>query len=155
MRTFLLERHTVIDRPLADVFPFFAQARNLERITPPWLRFEVLTPAPIPMDAGTLIDYRLRWRGLPVRWRTLIAAWSPPHFFIDRQLRGPYRLWEHEHHFAESDGRTLMLDRVRYAVFGGRLVRNLIVGRDVEAIFDYRQQQIQVLFEPATSSTAS
>lgn len=154
MRTFVFECRTVIDRPLSDVFPFFADARNLERITPPWLRFEVLTPAPIPMDAGTLIDYRLRWHGLPLRWRTEIAAWAPPHFFIDRQLRGPYRLWVHEHHFSDSDGRTLMLDRVRYAVFGGRLIRNLIVGRDVEAIFAFRQQRIQAIFGSAAASSA-
>ncbi|MCU0235224.1 MAG: SRPBCC family protein, partial [Thermoanaerobaculales bacterium] len=83
--------------PLAEVFPFFAEARNLERITPGWLRFEVLTPGPIEMRAGALIDYRLRWRGVPLSWRTEIEAWEPPHFFIDRQLRGPYRLWRHQH----------------------------------------------------------
>jgi len=96
------------------VFPFFAEARNLETLTPPWLKFEVLTPAPIVMRPGTLIDYRIRVHGLPIRWRTEITAWDPPHRFVDVQLHGPYTLWHHTHTFEERDGGTLCLDHVRY-----------------------------------------
>jgi ligand-binding SRPBCC domain-containing protein len=135
-----------IPRPLAEVFPFFSEARNLELLTPPWLRFEVLTPEPIPMRIGTLIDYRLRVRGIPMRWRSEIAAWDPPHRFVDRQLRGPYRLWDHEHGFAERDGGTEAADHVRYAVWGGTLVDRLVVRRDVAAIFGFREQRLREIF---------
>jgi ligand-binding SRPBCC domain-containing protein len=146
MRTFTFTAEQLIPRPLDEVFPFFAEARNLGRITPPWLDFEVLTPAPIEMAPGTLIDYRLRWHGLPLRWRTKILAWEPPHRFVDSQLRGPYRLWEHEHRFSDQDGDTLATDRVRYAVWGGALVERLFVRRDVERIFAHRQQVLAELF---------
>lgn len=136
----------LLPRAPGDVFPFFAEARNLERITPPWLRFEVLTPGPIEMAAGTLIDYRLRWRGLPLHWRTEIEVWDPPHFFVDRQLRGPYRLWRHEHRFESRGGHTLATDRVEYAAPGGRLVHRLIVDRDVRRIFDYRRTTLEAIF---------
>lgn len=131
---------------LAEVFPFFAEARNLERITPPWLRFEVLTPGPIDMRPGALIDYRLRWRGVPLRWRTEIEAWEPPHRFVDRQLRGPYLLWRHEHRFVEQGGQTLASDRVDYAAPGGRPVHRLIVDRDVRRIFSYRRLALESIF---------
>ena len=134
-------------RPLDEVFPFFADARNLELITPPWLRFEIATPSPIEMRVGTLIDYRLRVRGVPMRWRSEIAAWEPPHRFVDHQLRGPYRLWEHEHRFVERDGGTEAIDHVRYAVWGGTLVDRLVVRRDVTRIFSYREQRLAQLFE--------
>ncbi len=104
MRTFELTREVLLPRPLAEVFPFFADARNLERLTPPWLRFEVLTPGRIEMRRGTTIDYRLRLRGVPVRWRSEITAWEPPVRFVDEQRRGPYRLWVHEHRFEERAG---------------------------------------------------
>jgi ligand-binding SRPBCC domain-containing protein len=135
-----------IPRPPAEVFPFFSEARNLELLTPPWLRFEVLTPQPITMRIGTLIDYRLRVRGIPMRWRSEIAAWDPPHRFVDRQLRGPYRLWDHEHGFAERDGGTEAADHVRYAVWGGTLVDRLVVRRDVAAIFGFREQRLREIF---------
>jgi ligand-binding SRPBCC domain-containing protein len=142
MRTFVLERRQLFARPLDEVFAFFAEARNLEAITPPWLRFEVLTPEPIEMRAGTLISYRLRWRGVPIRWRTEIVAWQPPWGFVDRQLRGPYRLWVHEHRFAADQDGTSVADRVTYAVPFGTLVQRLVVGPDVEAIFDYRAERL-------------
>lgn len=129
------------------VFPFFAEARNLETITPPWLKFEVLTPAPIPMRAGTLIDYRIRVHGIPLRWRTEITVWEPPHHFVDVQLRGPYRLWHHTHTFEERDGGTLCTDLVRYRPRGGALVNWLFVRRDVERIFRYRQERLKTLFD--------
>ena len=145
MRTFLFESEQCFGMPPAAVFPFFAEARNLEAITPPWLGFEVLTPAPIVMARGTLIDYRLRWRGIPLRWRTEITDWQPPHRFVDRQLRGPYRMWRHEHLFVEHDGGTRMSDRVEYAVPGGALANRLIVARDVARIFSYRQRVLRAL----------
>ncbi len=135
-----------LPHPVEELFPFFAEARNLEQITPPWLRFSVLTPEPITMAVGTTIDYRLRWRGLPLRWRSEIAAWEPPRFFVDRQLRGPYRSWHHEHHFTPSNGGTNVNDRVRYAVPFGRLVQRVGVGRDVESIFAFRQQRMMEIF---------
>ena len=99
MTEHVLEREQLVPRPLDEVFAFFAEARNLERITPPWLRFEVLTPEPIAMTAGTLIDYRLRLRGIPLRWVSRIEEWEHERAFADRQLRGPYRLWHHRHEF--------------------------------------------------------
>jgi ligand-binding SRPBCC domain-containing protein len=128
------------------VFPFFSEARNLEQLTPPWLRFSIITPEPILMRVGTIIDYRLRVHGIPLRWRSEIAAWDPPHLFADRQLRGPYRLWHHEHTFAERDAGTDVSDHVRYAVWGGALVDRLLVRRDVAAIFAYRTKRLQEIF---------
>ncbi len=140
-----------LPQPRAEIFPFFGEARNLETLTPPWVRFEVLTPAPIAMRAGTLIDYRIRIHGLPVRWRTEIAVWDPPRRFIDVQIRGPYRLWEHTHRFEEKDGGTLCLDDVRYRPLGGALVDWLFVRRDVEKIFAYRQKRMRELFDAPRS----
>ena len=134
-----------LPRPRAEVFPFFADAANLERLTPPWLSFRILTPRPVAMAAGALIDYRLRIRGVPVRWRTRIAVWEPPDRFVDEQLRGPYRLWVHEHTFAERDGGTLCRDQVRYAVPGGALVDRLLVRPDVERIFAWRRRALAEL----------
>lgn len=127
---------------LAEVFRFFADASNLEAITPPWLRFRIITPLPIKMHAGALIDYRLRLAGFPIRWRTEITDWNPPFRFVDSQLRGPYRLWIHEHTFRDVDGGTLVEDRVRYRVPGGRLVNALFVKRALLKIFRYRQEKI-------------
>jgi ligand-binding SRPBCC domain-containing protein len=117
MRIHVLERQQRIERPLAEVFPFYADAGNLERITPPWLGFEVTTPRPIEMGVGALIEYKLRLHGVPVRWRTRIEAWEPPHRFVDVQLSGPYALWHHTHWFrADGAGATVLGDRVRYAI---------------------------------------
>jgi len=132
--------------PPEKVFPFFADAFNLETITPPWLNFNVLTPRPIPMREGTLIDYRLRVRGLPLRWRTRISAWQPPHRFVDEQLRGPYRQWIHTHTFEVRDGGTLCRDIVQYAVLFDYIVHPLFVRRDVEKIFAFRQAALRARF---------
>ena len=136
----------IIQAPLAEVFRFFSDAANLEHLTPPWLGFEVLTPAPIEMAPGALIDYRLRWRGVPLRWRTEIEIWEPTRRFVDRQIRGPYRLWRHEHLFEEHRGGTMVEDRIEYAAIGGRLAHWLAVDRDVENIFAYRSQVLQSIF---------
>lgn len=127
--------------PPQTVFPFFADAFNLEQITPPFLRFRVLTQRPIAMHVGTLIDYRLRIHSVPVSWRTHIAEWQPPHCFADEQLRGPYSKWYHRHTFEERDGGTLARDEVTMTPRGGilaPLVMRWFVERDVRAIFAYR-----------------
>jgi ligand-binding SRPBCC domain-containing protein len=133
-------------RPLPEVFAFFADAGNLDTLTPSWLRFEILTPHPIEMKVGALIDYRLRLRGLPIRWQSEISDWSPPHRFVDEQRRGPYRLWHHMHTFHQRDGGTLVRDFVRYHVPGGALANTLFVRRDLQKIFAHRQQKLAELF---------
>jgi len=145
MKTFAFNTELWLPRLPAEVFPFFGEARNLEAITPPWLRFEVLTPPTIVMAVGTLIDYRIRIHGLPVRWQTRIAEWNPPHGFVDVQLRGPYKLWHHTHTFAEKNNGTLCVDQVRYRPRGGTIVNWLFVRRDVERIFAYRTARMQEL----------
>jgi ligand-binding SRPBCC domain-containing protein len=136
-----------VARPRDEVFPFFADASNLETITPGFLRFQVLTPRPIEMRTGQLIDYHLRVRGVPLRWRSEITAWEPPTRFVDEQRRGPYRWWIHEHTFEEAyDGGTLVRDIVRYGVPGGALAHALFVKRDVIAIFEHRSQVLSELF---------
>lgn len=146
MRIFTFESELQLARPVGDVFPFFADARNLQAITPEWLSFEVLTPGPIEMRAGALIDYRLRVHGLPIRWRTHIKVWEPPHRFVDEQSRGPYRQWIHEHTFTERNGGTLARDVVHYAVPGGTLAHKLFVRRDVERIFTFRRERLLARF---------
>lgn len=148
----------VVPRPIGDVFPFFADAFNLERITPPWLRFRVLTPPPIEMRPGAQIDYKLRLHGIPLRWRSEIIDWEPPHRFVDRQLRGPYKLWIHEHRFEECEQGTRMRDHVQYAVPGGAwlggLVHKLYVGPSVRGIFEYRSRILGEIFDMDASSMA-
>lgn len=141
-----LAREQRLDATPGDVFAFFADALNLQRITPAWLSFEVLTAPPIDMRAGTLIQYRLRLRGLPLRWLTEIAEWDPPHRFVDVQLRGPYRLWHHTHSFEPVGDGVLMRDLVRYALpLGplGELAHALVVGRDLDRIFAFRSEEIE------------
>ena len=145
MKTFVLESELSIGLSPEEVFPFFADAHNLEKITPKFLQFRVLTPRPIEMKVGTLIDYRLKIRGLPIRWQSEITAWEPPYRFVDEQRRGPYRRWRHEHVFEEDRGRTLCRDRVEYATWGGNLVNSLFVRRDVEKIFAYRREVLDQL----------
>ncbi len=147
---YLLVAECHLDRPIDEVFDFFADAMNLERLTPPLLSFHVVTPPPIEMRKGALIDYKLKLRGFPLRWRTEIAAWDPPYSFVDNQLRGPYRRWNHRHTFEATSTGTLVKDRVEYQVPGGAIVHNLFVRRDVEAIFKYRQQVLAEIF-PAES----
>ena len=146
MRVFTLDTSHWLPRQPDEVFDFYADAFNLEQLTPPWLRFEVATPPPITMRAGVEIDYRLRLHGLPMRWRSRITVWEPPHRFVDEQVRGPYRRWFHEHTFASSDGGTLVRDQVQYAMLGGWLADRLLVRRDLRQIFDYRQQRLAEIF---------
>jgi len=149
MKIHVLERDIWIAKPLDAIFAFFSDAHNLNEITPPWLNFEILTPAPIHMAVGTIIDYQLRLRGKKIRWQTEIAHWEPPHKFVDAQRHGPYRLWIHEHVFVGQNDGTQIHDRVRYAVPGGvvePLVHRLFVARELTAIFEYREDKLQTIF---------
>lgn len=154
MKTFRFESRIWLQRPLEVVFAFFADARNLEQLTPPWLRFEVLTAGEISIAAGTRIDYRLRLRGIPIRWQSEITAWNPPRRFVDEQCRGPYRLWIHEHLFREHNGLTLAEDRVQYAVHGGAVINRLFVAPDLARIFHYRREKLVELFGEASEPPA-
>jgi len=140
-----------IPRPLPEVFAFFADAHNLEAITPPWLRFRIRSLSTPQVQSGTLIRYRLSLRGIPFGWKTEIRRWEPPHRFIDVQLSGPFALWHHTHFFEERDGGTLITDVVRYREpLGvlGRIAHRWLVARDVSRIFGYRRETIARLFPP-------
>jgi ligand-binding SRPBCC domain-containing protein len=146
MRVHTLVREQELPGPPTEVFDLFADARNLEAITPPLLRFEIVTPGTIEMRVGTLIQYRLHFHGVPVSWLTSIQAWDPPHRFIDQQVRGPFALWHHTHELFPSgaDG-TRMRDTVRYAIgFGplGELAHRALVRRDLDTIFDFRREKV-------------
>ena len=135
--------------PVADVWPFFADAGNLQELTPPWLDFRILTPRPIPMHVDARIEYRIRIRGIPVRWRTRIAAWQPLVRFVDEQEKGPYRVWRHTHTFEPRDGGTLLGDHVVFAVPGGPLaplLRRWWVEPDVLRIFRFRLERMAARF---------
>ncbi len=146
MKIFHFETQQTLDQPLSEVFEFFSDAHNLALITPPWLRFEVLTPAPIQMSPGTRIDYRLRIHGIPLRWQSEITEWNPPHAFADEQRRGPYRQWRHIHTFDETENGVVIGDAVEYAVWGNRLVNKFFVRPDIEKIFAYRAEQLDGIF---------
>ena len=148
MSTYTLQRELWVPNSLPAVFDFFSRAENLERITPPWMRFRILTPPPITMKQGATIAYALRVRGIPLRWLTEIERWNPPYEFIDVQVRGPYKLWRHTHRFSESAGGTSIVDIVEYALplgLMGRLAHRLQVARDLSLIFDYRAQHVEAL----------
>lgn len=144
-------------------FAFFADAGNLERLTPPWLHFRILSQLPLEMRRGALIDYELRLRGMPIRWRTEITTWEPPFRFVDKQVRGPYQLWEHTHTFEAVGDATLVTDEVIYVVPGARagdFVNTLMVRPDLERIFSYRRDQMQawaldMLRDPAKTPAAA
>lgn len=138
-------------RPRPEVFRFFEDAFNLDAITPPTLRFRILTARPIEMREGALIEYALRMRGVPIRWRTRIEAYDAPARFVDRQVRGPYRLWCHEHVFEEIEGGTRMTDRVRYQTplaenWLGRWMHDRFIRPDLEGIFAFRRAKMEAMF---------
>jgi ligand-binding SRPBCC domain-containing protein len=148
MKTHVLERSQKLPGAPAAVFEFFSDPLNLEAITPPWLRFRVLTGGPLEMARGTLLEYRLRLHGLPLRWLTRIDVWEPPLRFVDVQVRGPYRLWRHTHGFEPDGDRTLMRDTVDYALpLGplGELAHAAFVRRDLARIFDFRHRKVHEL----------
>lgn len=148
-----LRRETVVGRGLDETFAFFSDARNLQVLTPPWVGFEILTPSPIDMRRGTLIDYRIRIHGFPLTWRTEIVVWEPPHCFVDLQIRGPYRWWHHTHRFEACEGPgggTRVIDEVEYRAPLAWLSHRLMVARDVARIFDYRAGALERLLGPAS-----
>ena len=142
MRRFRLEREQFVPIDRDTTFHFFSDARNLERLTPPWLHFEIVSHPTGGLSEGSLIEYRLRLRGFPFRWRSKIAVWDPPDGFMDVQVRGPYRLWEHAHGFEALNGGTVVRDVVEYAVPGGALIDRFLVRSDLDRIFDYRAGQL-------------
>lgn len=159
-RTHTLERRQRIERPLADVFAFFAEAQNLEAITPPFLRFRLITQAPVEMRAGTRIDYEISLLGVPMRWRSHISTWEPGVRFVDEQEIGPYALWHHTHDFEADGDATIVRDTVKYREpLGplGTIAHHLFIARTLKAIFDHRQVATQRLLEkdPRISDTYS
>lgn len=149
MRVHRLERRQLVPRGIEEVWDFFARARNLENLTPAFLRFEVLTPEPIEMGVGTLITYRLHLHGIGVNWVTQIERWAEGRSFVDRQLNGPYALWHHRHDFEAHDGGTIVSDTVHFGLpLGpfGDLARVLFVQRDLDRIFDFRAQAVRERF---------
>jgi ligand-binding SRPBCC domain-containing protein len=147
--SYVLERVQRIARPRSEVFAFFSDAANLERITPAFLNFKITSPLPIVMQPGALIDYRLSLYGVPLYWRTRIETYDPESSFTDVQLRGPYRRWHHLHEFVEKDGGTEMRDRVSYELpLGplGAVARALFVRRSLERIFDHRRDVVGAVF---------
>ena len=143
---YLLTANLVLNRPLEEVFDFFSRAENLEAITPSFLHFKIVTPQPIEMMPQALIDYRLRLHGIPIKWRTEISEWEPPHRFVDRQIWGPYKKWHHTHTFASIDAHTtLAKDRVHYIPRFGSLTHRFFVKPDLLNIFGYRQQRLAEL----------
>lgn len=139
----------IIPRPLEEVFAFFNRPENLSKITPPWMHFKILTPPPIEMKVGAIIDYRIRLKGLPLKWQTEITAYNPPHSFIDLQKKGPYRYWQHTHRFQSIDSGTLVTDDFEYTLplgWLGQIAHRLYVKRDLEKIFGYRKEVIKEIF---------
>ncbi len=156
-RVYVLERRRRLELPLQRAFEFYAEARNLAVITPPWMGFEVITPGPIEMRPGALIDYRMKPHGVPVRWRTRIDVWEPPVRFVDVQVRGPYALWEHRHTF-EPDGEQAVVigDRVRYSIPLGSLgqaAHAMFVKRNLKRVFDYRERAVAERLQSASAGT--
>lgn len=151
MAEHVLIRELTLDLPIEQVFDFFADAGNLERITPPELKFHITTPQPIDIKKGALIDYKLKLRGFPVKWQTVISVWNPPFEFVDEALKSPYKQWIHRHTFTELEkNKTLIQDNVRYRLplepFGD--AAHFIVRRELDYIFDYRQKTVAEILQP-------
>jgi ligand-binding SRPBCC domain-containing protein len=149
MVAYTLHREQWISRRIDEAFAFFADARNLEEITPSWLGFKIVSMNTDSIEEGTTILYRLRLHGMPLHWRTDICEWNPPHCFVDEQTKGPYKRWRHTHRFEAHGSRTKMIDEVQYSLpFGvlGRIVHAVKVRKDLSRIFDYRRRQMDALF---------
>jgi len=152
MADYVLEFRVWLPRPREEVFAFFADPRNLARLDPPWLGVRPLSPPPNPLAAGTVFDFRIRWLGIPLRWRGLIREYDPPYRFVDVQIRGPYARWEHRHLFRAEQGGTWVEDRITYRLpLGplGRLLHALWIGRQLTAIFAHRRRRLSELFPDA------
>ncbi len=149
MPPFVFRAEQFVDRPLEEVFDFFSKAENLQQLTPEWLHFQILSVDPNPIRQGTLIKYSLRWRIFPIHWTTEIVEWEPPHRFVDLQLKGPYKLWHHEHRFIAEGTGTRIHDEVQYLLpFGvfGSIAHRLKVKKDVETIFAYRTHAVRKMW---------
>ncbi len=149
LKIYELRRQVTIPAPVGEVFSFFSTAENLNLITPPWLYFKILTPLPVIMKKNALIDYSIKFFGLRMTWRTEITVWQPPDRFIDRQIKRPYRVWEHTHLFEEKEGGTQMEDVIRYAVPGfvlSPLIHFLFVRPQLDKIFAFREKSILEYF---------
>lgn len=153
MKMYTLKRSQHIPRPLTETFSFFSRPENLALITPASLKFQMLTPPPLEMKEGAVIDYTIRPFVLALRWTTLITDFKPPLRFADLQLRGPYAYWHHAHTFTEEDDGTLMTDEIHYALpFGpfGRVVHALVVKHQLQGIFNHRKHALDEIFaQPA------
>lgn len=147
--TYTKSTEQFINRPREDVFEFFSRAENLERLTPDFLNFQVVSETPIEMKEGTEIEYSLSVHGLPMTWISRIECWEPPEKFVDVQIKGPYKRWHHTHKFETQNNGTLVKDHVEYDVPGwifSSLINHYFVRPDVEDIFSYRQKQLQDIF---------
>jgi ligand-binding SRPBCC domain-containing protein len=143
-----IRQEQFVPRPREEVFAFFSDAKNLSRLTPPWLNFEIVE-IPEQLSEGALIRYRLGIHGLPIHWTTRIEEWVPEERFVDIQIAGPYALWHHTHEFEEVEGGTLITDTVQYRVpFGplGEVIRRAMVAPDTKKIFNYRREMIDAEF---------
>ena len=150
MKIYSLKREQFIDKPAEQVFEFFNRPENLSRITPPWLGFKIMTPPPLVMKEGALVDYSIRLLIFRIHWRTIISLYDPPHRFVDEQLKGPYSFWHHTHTFAPKEGGTLIIDEVRYVLplgFIGRIINWLFIRWQLKKIFDYRAEIIENFFQ--------
>jgi ligand-binding SRPBCC domain-containing protein len=151
MAEHILKREITIDLPRAEVFDFFSKAENLEKITPSDLGFNIITPQPIEMKKGSIIEYRISMSGIPMNWKTLISKWNPPNEFVDEQISGPYKQWIHRHTFIEAGPNTTVIeDEVRYRLpferFGD--MAHFFVERQLKHIFDFREKTVSKLFQP-------
>jgi ligand-binding SRPBCC domain-containing protein len=149
MQVFIFRSEQLIPQPIDKVFDFFSKAENLQFLTPSWLHFRILSVEPNPLRKGSIIKYALRWRVFPIRWITEIVQWDPPHGFVDVQLKGPYKLWRHEHRFVAEGNDTRIADEVHYALplgILGQIAHKLKVKGDVESIFDYRRRAVSSMF---------
>lgn len=149
LKIYELRKKVFIPAPVEDVFSFFSKAENLNLITPPWLYFKILTPLPFKMKKNVLIDYSIKFLGLRLTWKSEITVWQPYHRFVDHQIKGPYRVWEHTHLFEEKEGRTQMEDVIRYAVPGfvlSPLIHFLFVRPRLDKIFAFREKSILEYF---------
>ncbi|OGB65303.1 MAG: hypothetical protein A2Y94_01305 [Caldithrix sp. RBG_13_44_9] len=149
MKSYFFSTTSHLENPIEEIFQFFSNAENLSRVTPPHLKFEILTSLPIEMKKGTLIEYRLKIHHLPVYWQTEITVWEPPFRFVDVQLKGPYRKWVHEHKFEKMRAGTQMTDLVEYALPGGPfapIINKIFVGKDIKKIFSFRGNIFREIF---------
>lgn len=155
MTVHTFQASATIPAPLEEVFGFFSRAENLQKLTPKHLHFQILTPLPIEMKPGAIIEYRLRLFGISFRWQTEITVWEEGVRFVDVQKKGPYRLWEHEHRFSAQGDSTLMEDHLRYSISGGPLepaIHAIFVRKQIESIFSFRNSAIERVFRRSSDN---